>query len=239
MHQERLYVLLGAVSLVFLIACVNAASLLMARGAARQRELAVRAALGASRLRIARQLMTEALVLCAFGAIAGLLLAAIALPVLVAGGPADLPRLSEARLGGVAIAAATLVALVATLIAGLAPALRESRAGLSNSAGQASRGSTGGVGDWLRQAFVAIEVALALMLLMGAGLLIHSTQNLDRVSPGFDPQTSSPRVSPFRPSPTREKNGRRPRWRGWWQASRRAPESGAPPPPLAHPSSAM
>lgn len=187
-YQERLYVLLGAVSLVFLIACVNVASLLMARGAARQRELAVRAALGASRLRIARQLMTEALVLCGFGGIAGLTLAAVALPVLVAGGPADVPRLAEARLGGVAIAAAALVALVATLIAGIAPALRESRTGLASSAGQASRGSIGGVGDRLRQAFVATEVALALMLLMGAGLLIRSAQNLDRVSPGFDPQ---------------------------------------------------
>jgi|CXWL01.1.fsa_nt_gi predicted permease len=187
-YQERLYVLLGAVSLVFLIACVNVASLLMARGAARQPELAVRAALGAGRLRIARQLMTEALVLCFLGAVAGLTLAAVALPVLVAGGPADLPRLTEARIGGVAIAAATLVAFVATLIAGLAPALRESRAGLSSSAGQASRGAVGGVGDRLRQAFVAIEVALALMLLMGAGLLIRSGENLGRVSPGFDPQ---------------------------------------------------
>lgn len=186
-YRQRLYVLLGAVTLVFLIACVNVASLLMARGAARQRELAVRAALGAGRLRIARQLMTEALVLCVLGAIAGLLFAAGALPVLVAVGPSDLPRLGEARLGGAAMAAATLVAIAATLIAGLAPALRESRAGLSSSAGRATRGSTGGVGDRLRKTFVAIEVALALMLLMGAGLLIRSAQNLDRVSPGFDP----------------------------------------------------
>ncbi len=187
-YRQRLLVLLGAVSLVFLIACVNVASLLMARGAARSREISVRAALGAGRFRIARQLMTEALVLCALGAAAGIALAAIALSVFITQSPADVPRLAEARLNGPVLLAASLIALAATLIAGLVPALRASRAGLASGAGQASRGSTGGVHDRVRQTFVAVEVGLALMLLMSAGLLIRSGANLDRVSPGFDPQ---------------------------------------------------
>jgi putative ABC transport system permease protein len=187
-YRTRLGILLFAVSLVFLIACVNVASLLMARGAARSKEISVRAALGAGRFRIARQLMTEAMLLCALGAGAGLLLAAVALPIFIAQGPADVPRLAEARLDVSTLGIASLIALVATLIAGLVPALRESKAGLSSGAAQASRGSIGGVRDRVRQAFVAAEVALALMLLMGAGLLIRSAANLDQVSPGFDPR---------------------------------------------------
>lgn len=186
-YRQRLFLLLGAVSLVFLIACVNVASLLMARGASRRQEISVRAALGATRLRIARQLLTEAFVLCSAGAVAGLTLAAIALPIFISQAPADVPRLEGARINGVALMTATGIAFLATLIAGLVPALRESRAGLTRGAAQASRGSVGTVRDRVRQMFVAVEVALALMLLMGAGLLIRSGQNLDRISPGFDP----------------------------------------------------
>lgn len=188
-YRQRLFVLLGAVSLVFLIACVNVASLLMSRGAARHREIAVRAALGAGRLRIARQLMTEAFLLCALGTVAGLVLAAVALPLFIARGPADVPRLAEATLNGPALLAASALAMVATLLAGLAPALRESRAGLTAGAGMAARGSTGSVRNGVRQTFVAAEVGLALMLLMGAGLLIRSASRLERVSPGFDPKS--------------------------------------------------
>lgn len=187
-YRQRLLLLLGAVSLVFLIACVNVASLLLARGAARAREISVRAALGAGRFRIARQLITEAFVLAALGAGAGILIAAIALPIFIAQGPADVPRLAEARLDPATLLFASTLTLLATLIAGLVPALRESRAGLSATAAQASRGSTSGVRDRARQAFVALEVGLALMLLMGAGLLIRSGSNLGRVSPGFDPE---------------------------------------------------
>ncbi len=186
-YRQRLYVLLGAVSLVFLIACVNVASLLMARGAARQREISVRAALGADRLRIARQLMTEAFVLCALGTLAGLALAALALPVFISQSPADVPRLAEASINAPVLLTASALALVATLLAGLAPALRESRAGLTAGAAQASRGSAGSVRDGVRQTFVAAEVGLAVMLLMGAGLLIRSASNLEHMSPGFDP----------------------------------------------------
>ena len=185
-YRGRLLVLLGAVWLVFLIACVNVASLLMARGAARQREIAVRAALGASRMRIVRQLMTEALVLSLLGAIAGVILAAITLPLFIAQSPSDVPRLAEARINPTALLAAVAGAIVATLIAGVVPALRESRSGLSKGASQASRGSTGVVTDRVRQAFVAVEIGLALMLLMAAGLLVRSGSNLDRVPAGFD-----------------------------------------------------
>ena len=187
-YRPRLYLLLGAVSLVFLIACVNVASLLMARGAARRREIAVRAALGAGRARIARQLMTEALVLCAMGTLGGITLSAVGLPLFVSRSPAGVPRLAEAAINGPVLLATAALALVATLLAGLAPALRESRADLTAGAGQSSRGSVGGVRDSVRQAFVAAETALALMLLMGAGLLIRSASNLENVSPGFDPQ---------------------------------------------------
>ncbi len=186
-YRVRLAVLLGAVCLVFLIACVNVASLLMARGAARRREITVRAALGAGRMRIARQMMTEALVLSGFGAVGGVGLAAVALPLFVAHSPADVPRIGEAGLNAEALGLASFAALLATLIAGLVPALRESRAGLASGAGQASRGSAGSVGTRARQAFVAAEVGLALMLLMGAGLMIRSGQNLGRVEKGFDP----------------------------------------------------
>lgn len=187
-YRQRLLVLLGAVSLVFFISCVNVASLLLARGAVRQREISVRAALGAGRARIARQLMTEALVLCSLGTIAGLALAAVALPAFVSQGPADLPRLAEASINAPVLTAAAALALIATLLAGIAPALRESRAGLTAGAAQASRGSVGGLRDHVRQSFVAAEVGLALMLLMGAGLLIRSTSNLEHVAPGFDPR---------------------------------------------------
>ncbi|MBX7186477.1 MAG: ABC transporter permease [Vicinamibacteria bacterium] len=187
-YRPRLFLLLGAVSLVFLIACVNVAGLLMARGAARHREIAVRAALGAGRARLARQLMTEALVLCAMGTLGGIALSAAALPVFVSQSPAGVPRLAEAAISAPVLVATAVLALIATLLAGIAPALRESRADLTAGAAQNSRGSVGGVRDSVRQAFVAAETALALMLLMGAGLLIRSASNLERVSPGFDPQ---------------------------------------------------
>jgi putative ABC transport system permease protein len=186
-YRERLYVLLGAVSLVFLISCVNVASLLMARGAARQWEIAVRAALGAGRGRIARQLLTEAFVLCSLGTLAGLALATLALPVFVSQGPVDIPRLKDARISADVLAVATALSCIAALIAGLVPALRESRRGLAASSARSSRGSTEGGRDRIRQSFVAAEVGLAMMLLMGAGLLIQSAWNLERVSPGFNP----------------------------------------------------
>lgn len=187
-YRLRLFVLLGAVSLVFLIACVNVASLLLARGAARHREIAMRAALGAGRWRIARQLLTEALLLSALGTIAGLALAVAALPVFVSQSPADVPRIAEAAINGQALLAASGLALMATLLAGLVPALRESRVSLAAGVGLAWRGATGHPRDWVRPALVAAEVGLALMLLMGAALLIRSAWKLEHVSPGFEAQ---------------------------------------------------
>jgi len=142
-YRQRLLVLLGAVTLVFLIACVNVASLLLARGAGRHREIALRAALGANRFRIARQLMTEAFLLCLLGTAAGLILAGIALPIFMARGPADLPRLAEAGLNPSALLVASALAFAATLLAGLAPALRESRAGLAEARDRPRAGRSG------------------------------------------------------------------------------------------------
>lgn len=183
--RQRLLLLLGAVALVLLIACTNVAGLLLARGASRAREISVRAALGATRSRIVRQLLTEALLLSGIGAAAGLLVAFAFLRFFVAQAPAGVPRLAEASLDATAFVVAIAAALLATVIAGLAPALRASRTNAAEALG-ATRGAVGVVRDPLRQGFIAAEVALALMLLMGAGLLVRSGRNLDRVSPGFD-----------------------------------------------------
>jgi putative ABC transport system permease protein len=187
-YRTRLLILLGAVTLVFLIACLNVASLLLARGTAREGEIRLRAALGASRARIARQLLAETLVLSSLGAIVGLILALVALPVFVSQSPSDVPRLSEARIDMEALLLASFAAFVATLLAGLAPALRASRAGLASGAAAGSRGSTEPCSDRLRHTLVAVEVGFALMLLMGAGLMVRSGLELDRVKTGFDPE---------------------------------------------------
>jgi putative ABC transport system permease protein len=186
-YRRRLFILLGAVTLVFLIACLNVASLLLARGTARHGEIRLRAALGAGRARIARQLLAETLVLCFLGAAAGLVLALVALPIFVSQSPADVPRLSEARIDVSALLLASFAAFAATLLAGLVPALRASRTGLASGAATVSRGSTAPGRDRLRQALVAVEVGFALMLLMGAALMIRSGLELDRVPAGFDP----------------------------------------------------
>lgn len=183
-NRARLAILLAAMALVLLIACANVANLLLARLALRERELAVRAALGAGRGRLARQLLAEAFVLCSLGGLLGLLLATLSLRLLVAHAPPGVPRLDQAALDPRALALAAAVVLAATLAAGLAPAAQAGRAEPGGRLGR--RGSVGGVRDRLRQALIAGEVGLALMLLTGAGLLVRSGANLDRVPPGFD-----------------------------------------------------
>lgn len=183
---RRLTLLLTGMALVLLIACVNVANLLLARGATRARELALRAALGAGRARLVRQLLTEAFVLSALGAAAGVALAAVLLRVVVAQGPPDVPRLAEAALDARALAVASAIALLAALVSGLWPALHAAGLDLHDALGRGARGVAGGVGGRLRRALVAAEVALALMLLMGAALLLRSARNLDLVPPGFD-----------------------------------------------------
>jgi predicted permease len=188
-YRGRLFVLLGAVAVVLLIACGNVANLLLARGAARGREIAVRTALGAGRLRIVRQLLTESVVLAIAAAGAGLLLAHWFITGVVAASPPGVPRLDQARIDPVALAFAVAVALASSVVCGLAPALRLARSDVQTGLREGGRGSTrGGFRDRLRAGLIVAEVALSLLLLVGAGLLIRSALALQRVNPGFDPR---------------------------------------------------
>ena len=186
--RPALLVLLGAVALVLLIACANVANLLLARAAARSREIGIRTALGASRVRILRQLLAESFVLALLGGAGGLLLAWWGVDVLRALGPQNVPRLSEIHIN-LGVGAFTFgLAVLSTVAFGLVPALQVSRANVNESLQQGSKGSTGGVhGTRLRAVLVVSQVALSLLLLAGAGLLIKSFFNLRATSPGFEP----------------------------------------------------
>ena len=185
--RPALLVLVAAVALVLLIACANVANLFLARAATREREIAIRTALGASRFQIVRQLLIETSLLALLGGAAGLLLAWWSTDALVAMGPTDLPRLNEIRVDGVVIAFTFGTAFLTSLIFGLIPALQASRPQVDQSLREASRGSTGGVRSHrLRFAFVVSQFALSLVLLVGAGLLIRSFAELRAVEPGFE-----------------------------------------------------
>ncbi|MEO7724064.1 MAG: ABC transporter permease [Chthoniobacterales bacterium] len=185
--RPALLVLIGAVTLVLLIACANVANLFLARAATREREIAIRTALGASRFQIVRQLFIETSLLALLGGGAGLLLAWWSVDLLRAAGPAGLPRLGEIRVNG-AVAAFTLaVACLTSLIFGLIPALQASRLQVERALHEASRGSSSGLrSQRLRSAFVVSQFALSLVLLVGAGLLIRSFAQLNAVQPGFE-----------------------------------------------------
>ncbi len=183
--RPALLVLLGAVGMLLLIACANVASLLLARAAEREREFAVRAALGAARGRLARQLLTESLLLAQLGGLLGILLAGWASSAILSLSPGDLPRVGEVRIDGRVLAFALGVSALTALIFGLAPALRFSRPDLNRSLKEGGRGTTGLARHRLRQALVVSEVALALVLLVGAGLLLRSFARLLQVNPGF------------------------------------------------------
>jgi predicted permease len=185
--RPRLFILLGAVSFVFLIACVNVANLLLARGGGRAREMAIRAALGAERRRLVRQLLTESGVLALAGGAAGVALAFGLVRGLVAASPPNVPRIDEARIDGAVLLFTLVAATLCSLLVGLVPALRSVSPMLSSTLRESGRG----VGqtrtrERTRGVLVGGEVALALALLTGAGLLLRTAWKINHVDPGFD-----------------------------------------------------
>jgi predicted permease len=183
--RRALLVLLGAVGLVLLVACVNVANLLLARVTSRETELAVRAALGAGRGRLVRQLLTESLLLALVGGAAGLLLATLIVDGVVAMKPEGVPRLAEVGVDRAVVSFAAALSLLTTALFGAFPALQTSRRATAQALRRGSRGIlTGGRGD-LRGALVVGQVALAMVLLAGSALLLRSFARLRRVDPGF------------------------------------------------------
>ena len=187
--RPALLVMLGAVGFVLLIACANVANLLLARATTRRRELAVRAALGADRRRLIRQMLTESLLLSSCGGAAGLLLAWWALYGLrtIVAEKLPIARLEFVGLSGWVLLFACAIAVGSGLLFGIVPALSASSHTLTEALKEGGRTGTGARGGRARQVFVVVETALALMLLVGAGLLVRSFVTLMRVEPGFDP----------------------------------------------------
>jgi len=181
-----LLVVFGAVVLVLLISCANVAGLLLVRGEARRRELAVRVALGAGTKRLARLLVTESALLAVFGGAMGLGLASITVRLLRSNAPAGLPRLTETSIDWVVLLFALVVSIVTALLTGILPLANATQLALSGELREGGRGSTAGRARlrW-RQALVAVEVALAVVLVAGAGLMIRTVRNLLNVDPGF------------------------------------------------------
>ncbi|HYL78390.1 MAG TPA: ABC transporter permease [Bryobacteraceae bacterium] len=185
--RPSLMILLGAVGFILLIACANVANLLLARGAGRRQEVAVRASLGATRWRLMRQLLTESSLLALLGGGFGLLIALWAVPLLLKLTPPGIvPRLGEVSIDGQVLSFTLFLSLVTSLFFGAVPAVQLSKAGLAEFLKQDDRRLTGG--QRLRSVLVAGEIALSLMLLIGAGLMIKSFVLLRSVNPGFQPE---------------------------------------------------
>jgi predicted permease len=186
--EPVLLVLLGAVAFVLLIGCANVANLLLARAASRKKEMAVRAALGASRLRVMRQLIVESLLLGIAGGALGVLLAGLGLSMLKAVIPENFPRIGGIRIDGWVLGFTTLIAFTTAILFGLAPAFQSSKTDLTESLKEGGRGFSEGLRhNRLRSLLVISEVGLSLVLLVGAGLMIRSFIRLENVSLGFNP----------------------------------------------------
>ncbi len=195
--RVRLLLLLGAVALVLMIACANVANLTLSRAAARGKEMGIRAALGAGKQRIARQLLTESVVLALLGGLFGLVLAAAGVSLLKTALPADTPRLADVHLDWRVFVFTGALAFVTGLVFGLAPALQLSRSALAEALNSAGRGAAVSVSQWLRNFLAIAEVAFAVLLVISAGLLIRSFWALSHVDPGFQPeQIVTARITP-------------------------------------------
>ena len=185
--RPAVLLLLGAVGFLLLIACANVANLLFARAEARQREVAVRSALGASPGRLVRQLLSESLVLSGLAASCGLLLAFAAVRFVAWWDPANIPRVAEAALDAKALGFTAVVAVSTSLLFGLAPAIRTTRVDLTDSLKDGQTTSGGSARGRFRNTLVVVEMALAVMLLVGAGLMIRSLWSLQRIDLGLNP----------------------------------------------------
>lgn len=183
-HRDAVWVLFGAVGVLLLLACANVASLLVAQAASRRGELQIRAALGAARRRIARQLFTESVLLAIAGSALGVLLASWSVDALKLLAADRVPRLDGVQINGIILGFASLTGLVSCVFFGLAPALHAMRVDLRSSIGEGHRYTSSG--QRLRNGLVVIEVALALLLLVSAGLMANSFARLTSVHPGFD-----------------------------------------------------
>jgi predicted permease len=186
--RPALLVLLGAVGFVLLIACANVANLVLARTLGRRKELAVRSALGASRVRIVRQLFAETTLLAVLGGALGLLIAGFCVKLIVAVLAGEMPRASEIQLGGVVLAFTFGISLITGALAGILPAWRLTHANPNEALKQGGRADADAGSPALRNSLVVAEVALALVLMFGAGLLVRSLGRLRQVDPGFNPK---------------------------------------------------